>query len=206
MSKHYNAGHVFGRIAEPPTEKKSKEGKGAPYLRLKINCYHPETGNVQAYGNLWGRKRIDECTAAYKKDPRQTFKFSGFFSQAPEEEGKDRYSNFTFIGMETLDEAKPRAVFVLVGTVSRLEEDKLSIHLSREMKPKEDGEDPRVQEEDFDLVLLDPPAARGIMVGDVVEAKGKLRAKEGEDEYGGNSSPIRPYVETIRPRKQETPF
>jgi hypothetical protein len=201
MSKHYNAAHVWGRIAEVPTEKKSLEGKGAPYLRLKLNCYNPEYGNVQAYGNLWGRKKIDECVAAYKKDPQRTFKFSGFVSQAPETEGHGRYTNFTFIGHDPGDQAaKLRAVFILVGEVTGIEGDKLALHLAREMKPKKEGDEPKIQEEDFDLVLLDRNAANGITVGDVVEVKGKLRARDGEDEYGSNSSPVRPYVEKIEVR------
>lgn len=196
--KHYNAAYVFGRIAEVPTEKLSNEGKGAPYLRLKINCYRPEFGNVQAYGNLWGRKRIDDCLAAYKKDSRQLFKFSGFFSQAPETQEHGRYANFTFIGCEVLDEAKLRAVFVLKGMIARIEGEKLALHLEREMKPKKEGAEPKIQREDFDLYLLDRQAAKGITEGDVVEIKGKLRARDGEDEYGGNTSPVRPYIEELK--------
>ena len=200
MIRHFNAAHVWGRIAEVPTEKKANEGKGAPYLRLKLNCYCPEYGNVQAYGNLWGRKKIDECLDAYQMDPRQAFKFSGFLSQAPETSEHGRYTNFTFIGCEPIVATKLRAVFILVGEVTGIEGDKLALHLAREMKPRKEGDEPKIQEEDFDLYLLDPRAANGITAGDVVEVKGKLRAKDGEDEYGSNSSPVRPYVEKIEVR------
>ena len=200
MSKHYNAAHVWGRIAEVPTERKSLEGKGAPYLRLKVNCYCPEYGNVLAYGNLWGRKKINECLEAYQLHPNQVFKFSGFVSQVPETQEHGRYTNFTFIGCESVEGAKPRAVFILVGEVTGIEGDKLALHLAREMKPRKEGDEPKIQEEDFDLYLLDPRAANGITAGDVVEVKGKLRAKDGEDEYGSNSSPVRPYVEKIEVR------
>lgn len=189
---HYNAAHVWGRIVGVPTTKKSREGKGAPYLRLEVSCYHPRFGNVRAYANLWGQKKIEGLVDEVKVHQRALIKFDGFLSQY-EDEGK-RYSNFTFYDWQPAAfEAEPRAAFILVGELERIDGGKVMLFLKR---PKRGKEDEHIEER-FELHLPDDCAMNGAMAGDLVKVKGYLRAAAGEDPFGENTSPIRPYVEHI---------
>jgi hypothetical protein len=190
---HYNAAHVWGRIVGTPSTKKSKEGKGAPYLRLEVSCYHPRFGNVRAYGNLWGQKKISGLLDEFRMNQRALFKFDGFVSQYEDGEGK-RFTNFTFIDWQPATaDAEPRAAFILVGEVEGIAGDRLTLFLKR---PKRGSEDEHVEER-FAFHLAEDGGLNGAMVGDLVKVKGYLRAAAGEDPFGENTSPIRPYVEHI---------
>lgn len=190
--KHYNAAHVWGRIAENPETKMSNEGKGPLFLRLKLNCYSPRLGNVIAYANLWGKEDIDELIKAHLQDPRRIYKFNGFVSQYVE--GKNRYTNFSFYSWIPAPDAEPRVAFILVGEITGIEGDKLSLLLNR---PKS-GESTVTVEERLELFAPSSEISKKVDVGDTVKIKGYLRSKDGEDDFGENSSPVRPYIDDIK--------
>ena len=187
--KHYNAGNVWGRIQGTPAKKKSKEGKGQTYLRIMLNCYNPEFGNVRAYGRLWNKLQIDSLLDHIKKNPGAGLRLRGFFNQY-EKDGR-MLSNFTWFDWFPDPCERPRAAFVLVGQVMGLGEDTLALELHR------DGSG----EEHFELHALEKQQLVGIGEGDTVMVKGYLRSREGEDEFGASGTdPIRPYVADITVR------
>ena len=53
--KHFNAGNVWGRVAEIKDETSTKK---TPYLQILIEAPSEEYGNVKVYGRLWGKEKI----------------------------------------------------------------------------------------------------------------------------------------------------
>lgn len=204
--KHYNAAHVIGRIEGVPTTKRDKEGKGAPYLRLKINCAHPQRGNVIIYGQMRNKLKFESLLKHMKEHPATPYRFKAFYNQYDKQRGDEasqRLSSFSFWDWyPDPEEGKdPRAVFILVGEISGIENNKLSLELHREGN----------NEELFDLYALQSHLLNGLTAGETAEVVGEMMSKDGEDRFGRTSSlPILPYIAEINPRKEKgeggTPF
>jgi hypothetical protein len=184
MSKHFNLGNVWGRVAKVTREKSSE---GTPYLSIQVECANTIYGNVRTYGRLW--KNIDAFFDYYKKNPGSAYRFRGFFSQYDKSEGQ-RYSNYTFYSWEVFTGEEFRASFILIGEIDSVEEEKLSLVLSRE------GSE---EEEHFEVYSLNRQDLSGISEGDCVKLKGLLRYKEAEDFFGDTSAhgTVKPYIMEI---------
>ena len=181
--KHFNLATVWGRVDGVPTSKKSNEGKGKPFWRLKVICAS-KRGNVFAYGRLWNKEKASALVEYVKKSPGAGIKLVGFFNQYDHDikdgEGKVtttvRRSNFTWYEWNQDKCEDPRAAFALVGIVKDIQDDRLMLHLDRQ------GSEP----EDFTVYARDLAEleARKLIAGDVVQVKGYLQTKTGEDEFG----------------------
>lgn len=197
---HFNLGNVWGSVSEI-TKKKTISGK--PYLQIEIECPNELYGNVKTYGRLYGEQKVGAFIDFHKSHPGQAYRFKGFFSQYDKEEGK-RYSNYTFFSWQPIETREFRAAFVLTGEVTAIategEEGKICMHLLR----KGQGSYQDI-EEDFEVYTINKQEVAGIQDGQVIQAKGMLRAKEPEDCFGMPSGKIRPYVMEMRLDKIEAP-
>ncbi len=183
---HFNRGTVWGRVEGVPSKKLSDEGKGKPFYRLKVICAS-HRGNAFAYGRIWNVEKAKSLIDYLKKNPSAGIKLVGWFNQYDKmlDGGKlERRSNFTWHDWFADKCEDPRAAFSLVGIVTAIEKDLLSLHLERK------GSQP----EDFKILALESASMQRIQEGDVVQVKGYLRSKSGEDEFGDtDNSPILPY-------------
>ena len=199
--KHFNAAHIWGRIEGVPTTKRDKEGKGAPYLKLKINCAHTERGNVIVYGQMRNKAKYEALLDHMKQHPAAPYRFKAFYNQYNETRGDKesrRFSSFFFWDWypDPNEGRDLRASFIMVGEVSGIDKDKVSLELHREEN----------NEEFFDLYVLHQNLLNGITEGETVEVVGCMQSKGGEDKYGRpSSSPVLPYIEEITVRSG-TPF
>jgi hypothetical protein len=192
--KHFNAGNIWGRVAE--VERKYSAG-GTPYLSIQVECPNSLYGNVKTYGRLWGEDKGNAFFDYHKDHPGAAYRFRGFFSQYDKEEGK-RYSNFTLYSWEAFEGGEFRAAFILTGEVTAVEnkdgEGKLYLHLKREGQG-----DYRDVSEDFEVYFPNAQDVAGISEGDTVQVKGLLRYKEPDDYFGGSpSGPVKPYVKELK--------
>lgn len=195
MSKHFNAGNVWGRVAE--VEKKYSEGAGTPYAAITIEAPNEMYGNIKTYGRLWGRDKVDAFIDHHKKNPGAAYRFQGFFSQY--EKDDTVRSNFTFFSWQAIDTKEFRATFVLVGEVEEIDGDRIGLYLSRPgMNGREDTEEHLV------AYALNRKDLQGIEVGETVEVKGVLRYREAEDYFGGApEGKVLPYFMALKVRKPE---
>lgn len=195
MSKHFNAGHVWGRVSKV---KEERSNSGTPYLSIELECPNEMFGNVKTYGRLWGQEKIEAFMAFHKQHPGSAYHFQGFFSQFDKDEGK-RYSNYTFFSWQQIEGKEFRAAFVLTGEVNATEttadgDGKLSLHLVREGQGSY-----KDIEEDFEVYALNAQQVTSLPDWTMVQVKGVLRYKEAEDYFGGTSSgPVRPYVMELK--------
>lgn len=197
---HFNRGTVWGRVDGIPKSKLSNEGKGrkkdakdgsakegAPFYRMKVICAS-HRGNAFAFGNIWNVVKAKALIDYLKKNPSAGIKFVGWFNQYDhyDEDTKQttRRSSFTWHDWSPDKCEDPRAAFSLVGVVTAIQDEVLSLHLER------NGSQP----EDFKILALEAASMQRIQEGDVVQVKGYLRSKSGEDEFGDtDNSPILPY-------------
>lgn len=189
MSKHFNKGVVWGRVAD--TKRDTSEG-GTLYLSITMETPNELYGNVKTYGRLWGDEKIAAFEDHLKKNPGATYRFEGFFSQYTKKDA--RYSNYTFFQWQQVSGAEFRAAFVLTGVVQYVSGDLLGLHLVRE------GTNGRKDtEEDFEVYAHDLQKLAGVQEGDTVTVKGVLRYKDTEDYYGGApEGPVRPYCMDVK--------
>jgi hypothetical protein len=193
MSKHFNAGNVFGKITEVKEE--SSNG-GKPYLQISVDVSGDKSGRVKAYCRMWGEQRINEFMNEWKRFPTEAYWFRGFLGQYTSKSG-DVLSNFTVFNFERKADEK-RAVFILKGVVSH--------HPSRTndsgqrflLDVTREGANGKEETESFELwspgeKLLDP-----VNLGDLVEAKGLVRQKDVDGFYGGSEGPVRAYVDLLK--------
>lgn len=197
--KHFNSGNVWGRVAS--VERKYSQS-GTLYLAIQVECPNSLYGNVKTYGRLWGEEKINAFFDYHKSHPGAAYRFRGFFSQYDKDEGR-RYSNYTFFSWEVFDGGEFRAVFILTGEVTTIEqkdgEGKLYLHLTREGTG-----DYRDMREDFIVYTPNAQDVAGVSEGDTVQVKGVLSYKEPEDYFGGSpSGPVKPYVKTMKVFKNE---
>ena len=183
---HFNRGTVWGRVDGMPQSKLSEEGKGKKFYRLKVICAS-RRGNAFAYGRIWNEVKAKALIDYLKKNPSAGIKLVGWFNQYDKQlDGgrTERRSNFTWHDWFPDKCEDPRAAFSLVGLVTAIEGDLLSLHLERQ------GSQP----EDFKLHALEDSSLARIAEGDTVQVKGYLQSKLGEDEFGDtDNSPILPY-------------
>lgn len=190
MSKHFNLGNCWGKIASVKAEKSKNEG--TPYLSITLECPNSLFGNIKTYGRLWGQVKIDAFMDYFKKHPGSAYRFQGFFSQY--DKNGERYSNYTFFSWQPFEGTEFRAAFILKGTVSAIEDDKIFLHLDREGS----GDYADISE-DFEVYVLDMSHLPNIKAGDLIQAKGAIRYKESEDYFGGSpQGPVRPYAMEIK--------
>jgi hypothetical protein len=209
---HFNRGTVWGRVDGAPEKKLSNEGKGrkkdskdgdskkgSPFYRLKVICAS-HRGNAFAFGRLWNVEKAKALIDYLKKNPNAGIKFVGWFNQYDKHlDGGmiERRSNFTWHDWYPDKCEDPRAAFSLVGIVTAMEGELLSLHLDR------NGSQP----EDFKIYALEDSSLQRIQEGDVVQVKGYLQSKSGEDQFGDtDNSPILPYFadEDLKIRQQCT--
>ena len=173
-----------GRKKDSESDKSSK--KGSPFYRLKVICASSR-GNAFAYGRIWNVEKAKALIDYLKKNPGAGIKLVGWFNQYDKQLDGDtveRRSNFTWHDWFPDKCDDPRAAFSLVGIVTGIQDDVLSLHLERK------GSQP----EDFKILALESASMQRIQEGDVVQVKGYLRSKSGEDEFGDtDNSPILPY-------------
>lgn len=189
--KHYNAGHVWGRIAGI-VDKYS--GEGTPYLAITVECPNDMFGNVKTYGRLWGQEKIDRFQADIKANPGAMWKLQGFFSQY--DKGADRLSNYTFFTWQIATAKELRAAFVLVGEVVRTEKADegglIYLFISREGSGQYEG---KSIDEDFQVYMLNAQEVDGLHPESIIKVKGVLRYREAEDYFGDlPEGKVRPYV------------
>jgi hypothetical protein len=192
--KHFNSGNVWGKVAS--VEKQYFTG-GTLYLAIQVECPNSLHGNVKTYGRLWGKEKINAFFDYHKAHPGASYRFRGFFSQYDKEEGK-RYSNYTFFSWEPFEGSEFRAVFILTGKVTAVEEKngeaKLYLHLIREGQG-----DYKDIDENFEVYATNSQAVSGISEGDTVQVKGVISYREPEDYFGGSSQgPVKPYIKEIK--------
>jgi len=186
MSKHFNAGNVWGTIK---SLKKEHNERKTPCLMIEVDC-GGKYGSVRAFGRLFGEQKIDGLIDFHKENPGAVVRLRGYLGQY-EKSGEVR-TNYTFYAWEEAAKQDRRAAFVLVGAVTSVVDDgdllRLSLHLERGGK---DGHE--AQKEDFDLWAFD---ARMVSMrpGQVVEVKGCMQQGEGEDEYGSCTGDVRPII------------
>lgn len=196
MSKHFNSGHVWGRVSKVTEDK--ADGTGTPYLSIELECPNEMFGNIKTYGRLWAsktdRSKVDAFLAFHKEHLGAAYHFQGFFSQYDKDEDK-RYSNYTFFSWQEVTGKEFRAAFILTGEVTATEttadgDGKIYLHLVREGQGSHSD-----VEEDFEVYILNPQELAGIEDGALLQVKGVLRYKEAEDYFGGTAGgPLRPYV------------
>lgn len=188
--KHFNAGHVWGRVVTAECKKSDRQ---TPYLAIQVDCTGP-LGSVRAYGRLWGQAKIDDFLASYKANPGGTVHLSGFFSQY--EKDGDVLSNYTFFKYSAADGEKYRAAFILAGEVVRRDDSigEVDIFVRR---PGADGYDD--SEETFTVWIDDATVLGDIKVGDVVRGKGVLKQRGGMDFFGDTGDePVLPYIMEVK--------
>ena len=198
MSKHFNAGNVFGKVTEVKEEKSDKD---KPYLQISVDTSGDKSGRVTAYCRMWGEQRINEFMNEWKRFPAEAYWFRGFLGQYTSTSG-DILSNFTVFNFERKP-AKKRAVFVLKGIISHQPSatvDGGQRFLMEVTRDNGQGED---NTESFELwspgeKLLDP-----VSHGDLVEVKGLIRQKDVDGFYGGSEGPVRAYVDVLKVIPQE---
>jgi len=197
--KHFNAGHVWGRVAEIKEETSTKK---TPYLQILIEVPNENFGNVKVYGRLWGEEKITAFKAHHQAHPEESYHFRGFFNQY--EKGGVRYSNYTFYDWNAANGKEYRATFVLVGDVTKTEavdgEGKIYLYLLREgQKGYKD------MEETFEVYIGTPDDLAMMQPGMMIEIKGLLKTKEPEDFYGApaEDNTVKPYVMFLLPKKGE---
>ena len=190
MSKHFNSGCVFGRIAEEPKKETSNGGK--EYISFKMSIGGRRCGSVSAYCRMWDAERITPFLQAWRQNPGAPFFLKGFYGQYRGEKN-EWLSNFTIFQFEQRDTVDPRAVFILrgeVGVVSDLTDggQRLLLTVRRE------GQQP----EEFELWCPGELLFDRVKVGDTIEAKGYVRQESTEDEFGGSAGPIHAYVHQLQ--------
>ncbi len=187
QKKHFNRGTVWGRVDGLPKKKLSNEGKGVPYYRLKVICAS-HRGNAFAYGRIWNEPKAKALIDYLKKNPNAGIKLKGWFNQYDHDLGggkMERRSNFTWHDWQPDKCEDPRAAFALVGIVKDVKDDMLFLHLERQ------GSEP----EDFMVYArnLAELEEKKLIAGDIVQVKGYLQNKSGEDEFGcTDDTPILP--------------
>lgn len=188
--KHFNLGNCWGKIASVKLEK--SEGKGTPYLSITLEVSNPMFGNIKTYGRLWGQVKIDAFMDYFKNHPGSAYRFQGFFSQYTK--NVERYSNYTFFSWQPFIGTEFRTAFILRGSVTAIEGDKIFLHIEREGK----GEYEDISE-DFEVYALDMSHLSNVKAGDLIQVKGCIRYKESEDYFGGSpQGPVRPYCMEIK--------
>ena len=207
--KHYNSGHVWGRVVNAEEKSgKVREGNkrktGTPYLSLEIQCPNDVYGDITTFGRIWGRKKIDEFLALYRRDTAAAYHLQGFFSQYTRE--AKVLSNYTVFKFSTSAQSDFRAAFILVGEVlsTGCEEEMgvINLHVLRE--GSEGYED---MEEEFKVYTLNAQEVHGLNQGDALKVKGVLRYPEELDHYGDNTGgTVRPYVMEMQTIEKEEAF
>ena len=197
--KHFNTAHVVGRIMGVPETKRDREGKGAEYLKINVNCASRDNGNAIAYGQMRNHKKYRALLDHIKEHPEGKFyHFQAFYNQFPEDranEGSRRLSSFFFWDWWPDEEEgrDPRAVFILKGVLTGIKDDKVSLQMERDSN--KDGQGNQIIEL-FDLFVLAPQFLNLVTVGDTVEVVGEMMSKKGGDRYGrtDSASPVLPYI------------
>ncbi len=198
MSKHFNAGNVFGKVTEV---KEEKSDKGKPYLQISVDTSGDKSGRVTAYCRMWGEQRINEFMNEWKRFPTEAYWFRGFLGQYTSKSG-DILSNFTVFNFERKP-AEKRAVFVLKGIVSHQPSATVDGGQRFLMEVTRDDGQGNDNTESYELwspgeKLLDP-----VSHGDLVEVKGLIRQKDVDGFYGGSEGPVRAYVDVLKVIPQE---
>jgi hypothetical protein len=193
MSKHFNAGNVFGKVTEV---KEEKSDKGKPYLQISVDTSGDKSGRVTAYCRMWGEQRINEFMNEWKRFPTEAYWFRGFLGQYTSKSG-DILSNFTVFNFERKP-AEKRAVFVLKGIVSHQPSATVDGGQRFLMEVTRDDGQGNDNTESYELwspgeKLLDP-----VSHGDLVEVKGLIRQKDVDGFYGGSEGPVRAYVDILK--------
>lgn len=199
MSKHFNAGNVFGKVTEV---KEEKSDKGKPYLQISVDTSGDKSGRVTAYCRMWGEQRISEFLNEWKRFPAETFWFRGFLGQYTSKSG-DILSNFTVFSFERKPGEK-RAVFVLKGVVSHQPSGTADGGQRFLMDITRDDAQGGENTENFELWVPGEKLLDTVAVGDLVEVKGLIRQKDVDGFYGGSDGPVRAYVDLLKIIPQES--
>lgn len=184
---HFNKTTIWGKVDGVPEKKLSEEGKGKPFYRIKVICAS-KRGNAFAYGRIWNVEKAKALIDYLKKNPGAGVKFVGWLNQYDHRDTETnvttRRTNFTWHDWSADKCEDPRAAFSLVGMVTAIAGDLMTLHLERK------GSQP----EDFKIHALEESSLARLTAGDIVQVKGYLRSKHGEDEFGDtDNSPILPY-------------
>ena len=198
MSKHFNAGNVFGKVTEV---KEEQSDKGKPYLQISVDVSGDKSGRVTAYCRMWGEERIAGFLNEWRRFPSDQYWFRGFLGQYTSKAG-DVLSNFTVFNHERKTGEK-RAVFILKGVVSHQPSGLNDGGQRFLMEVTRDDGQGKENTESFEVwapgeKLLDP-----VSIGDLVEVKGLIRQKDVDGFYGGSEGPVRAYVDILKVIPQE---
>ncbi|MCC6345667.1 MAG: hypothetical protein IT388_00610 [Nitrospirales bacterium] len=209
--EYLKSGLVVGKVADVQ-EKRSKKGKGTPYLFISIQCGNPELGNVMTFGKIWGAKRIEEFLAYYTAHAAEGIELIGFFSQYRDANGIVR-SNYSFVRFHPDHTGDWRAAFALRGYIAVKDLDdegrpllSLKVVDERTNRREQDEEESEAKEEIFQVYVHPRAEYKNIKAGasfddvqidDYVEVPGFLRTEAPRDRYGREMSDIRPYAMII---------
>lgn len=188
-TKHFNSGHVFGRVMETPKQETSTGGK--EYISFKVSVSGPRSGQVTIYCRLWDADRIVPFLAQYRKNPATPFYLKGFYGQY-KNNSNAFLSNFTIFQWEERDKVDPRATFIMRGVVDSV----TGMNGGQRIlfKVKREGQ----SEELFELITPGEMLLETVEKDQFLEVKGYVRQQEMEDEYGGSSGPIHAYVHELK--------
>lgn len=190
--KHFNSGHVFGRI----TELKEEESEGGKaYLQITVDVSGPKTGRVTAYCRMWSAQRYQPLLDDFRSSGGGDYCLRGFISQY--RKGTDTYNNFTVFEWERRASER-RAVFILRGEVSHQPSQQTDGGQRFLLKVIRSGAGESTQEESFELFVQGEKLLDRVSLGDLVEVKGMVRQKEPDDFFGGSDGPVRAFVEKLK--------
>jgi hypothetical protein len=192
--KHYNSGHVWGRVAA--AEEKAAEVTGTPYLAITLECPNEMFGNIKTYGRLWGRKKVERFMAYHKDHPGMAYHFQGFFSQY--EKDNQPLWNYTFFQWTPFTSSEFRVAFILVGEIVRTVKTDADGIIFLYLEREGTGDREPVKE-DFQIFTLNAQEVDGLEPGMIIKAKGVLRYKEAEDFFGDTpEGKVRPYIMELK--------
>lgn len=187
-TKHFNLGTVFGRVVADSIER--KESTRSEFLNLQVNVAGRRCGSVRAFCRIWKADRFEPLIDLLADRPNEPLFLKGFFDQFWDEKN-NIFTTYTVYHWEPR-EGEPRAAFILKGDVDVISRTKTGNRLLLNME--RDGQEKQrlelwMQDEKF----LDVPEQ-----GQLIEVKGYLRQEQPEDDFGGSTGPVRPYVEELK--------
>lgn len=188
MRKHFNSGNIFGVLTGEIKTETSKGGK--TYISFEVNVSGRRCGSARAFCRMWGEERYAPFLAAFVRNPLTKFWLKGFFGQYWNE-NNEVFSNYTIFEWSER-ESDPRAAFILNGIVENVMPVKGGQRIL--LSVQREGQ----VEERFELINPDDLLLDQAKNGDLIEAKGYLRQEQPEDDFGGSSGPVRPFIEQLK--------
>lgn len=180
--RHFNAGHVFGKIRSF-TEHKGKH----PHVSIEI-----QTGPVLTTAKIWGAKLMTAFVADMKSGMvKEPLHLAGVFTQYRDRTDK-LHSEFNILNWCVDAEQEPRAAFVLVGRLVAKAVSKSGLPV---IKIEVSG---KMNKTAFAVYGADKTAFDCAAEGDDVSVKGYVRHRVKKGSYGTPEGPVLPFCEEVK--------